>query len=754
MTDSQITPAAIVKAAQAGGLLDAALAYHLLGMSVIPLNGKRPTIDSWGRFQTTIADEDEIRDWHKRGLLQNLGIVCGQVSNNLVVLDFDGLGAYGAFAAVFPSIASTYTVATGSGQGKHVYLEVEEMPLTTKALDTPLGNLELRAEGCYVATPPSIHPISKKSYLVEKPAEILRVPHLHEVVEWIETFKSPREAWRPPRNLPVVDSKVNPILLEVIAEKLRNRSRTRERGDWLNCSCIHPERHKHGDRNPSMGFNLRTGYAYCYKCGSMLAKEVCEVLGIDPSLHGGLMKPPESVAVPAAVTGGVPALPHPQPSPQAPAPLLYDPNLPVWLNQYVKWASRVGNQTPITFHQAAGIWLLSVAIGRRLYVEAPWGIKLYSNTYMMMVADTTFYRKTTAYKLAETVIRDAIPHMLMPTPGSPERFQDALAGRMPSNYKELSYEQQELLSKGRAFAAQRGLFKDEIAGLFGAFNRKDYMHGMKDLIMELYDCPDYSDKDTQTGLTIVKDAALSILGVTTPTGLAGAITDADWQNGLLPRFLLLTPEPNYTERPTLKQYEKPPKELVSGLKQLYERLPMPKAEGDGWTSPEALRVDATCWDEVEKYSGRLRKLCDPHRETPLDDRLKGVYGRMHVQAVKLAIILAALDWMQTENKAPAILPSHWETAEAITEMWRASAHRLLDHLDRSGAGRDERRQQDRVFEAIRLSGSQGITLREVYRLLTMKALDARQCVQELLRAGMIAPHSIGGAEGYIALHQM
>jgi hypothetical protein len=50
--------------------------------------------------------------------------------------------------------------------------------------------------------------------------------------------------------------------------------------------------------------------------------------------------------------------------------------------------------------------------------------------------------------------------MLMPTPGSPERFQDALAGRLPSNYRELTYEQQELFSQARAFAAQRGLFKD------------------------------------------------------------------------------------------------------------------------------------------------------------------------------------------------------------------------------------------------------------------------------------------------------
>jgi hypothetical protein len=35
---------------------------------------------------------------------------------------------------------------------------------------------------------------------------------------------------------------------------------------------------------------------------------------------------------------------------------------------------------------------------------------------------------------------------------------------------------------------------------------------MKDLLMELYDCLDYFDKDTRTGLNIVENAALSILG--------------------------------------------------------------------------------------------------------------------------------------------------------------------------------------------------------------------------------------------------
>jgi hypothetical protein len=746
------TPPAIVRASPTIDCFKAALAYRQQGLSVLPLKGKRPSLPSWTEFQSRIATEDEIRDWHRDDLLQNVGIVCGKVSNNLVVIDFDGLAAYNAFTTLYPALAETFTVRTGSGQGMHVYLYVDTLPATTKAMDTPIGNIELRSDGSQVAAPPSLHPVTGEAYQVERALDIKRVPDLADVVTWTERFKSSKakSSWRPPRHIPSTASSINPAVIDAIVDQLRQR-RHRERGDWLNCSCIYPERHTNGDRHPSFGLNLRSGYAFCYRCGTILARDVCKALGIDPQQYGGLMKesPPPLVAR-SERTGGIPTPSQALPTLDKELPPISEIQFPDWLSQYTAWASRVGNQTPVMFHQAAGIWLLAVAIARRLYVTAPWGVKLWANLYMMFVADTTFYRKTTAFKLAEGVIRETIPHMLMPTPGSPERFQDALAGKMPSNYKELTYAQQELLSRARGFAAQRGLFKDEVAGLFGAFNKKDYMFGLKDLIMELYDCPDYSDKDTQTGLTIVENAALSILGVTTPAGLSAAISQADWANGLLPRFLLLTPEPDYKERPTLKQYEPPPETILTGLKRLHERLPMPQQAGDGWATPEALAVEAQCWDEVQAYSSKLRKLCDPNVETPLDDRLKGVYGRLHVQAVKVAVILAALEWLETNAPAPTVTRAHWSTAKTLTEHWRHSAHRLLEGLDRTGAGRDERRQQDRVYEAIRLAGRGGIALRDVYRGLTMKALDARSAVQELMKAGLVLPTQIGSAEGYVA----
>ena len=144
---------------------DAALAYHNAGLCVIPLSGKRPALGSWKHYQRQRPPEAAIRRWQQEGLLRNVGIVCGAVSSNLVVLDFDGPGAYGAFAALFPTLAQSFTVATGSGKGKHVYLYVDTLPPTTRALDTPIGNVELRAEGTYVAAPPSVHPVTGSRYI-------------------------------------------------------------------------------------------------------------------------------------------------------------------------------------------------------------------------------------------------------------------------------------------------------------------------------------------------------------------------------------------------------------------------------------------------------------------------------------------------------------------------------------------------------------------------------------------------------------
>jgi predicted transcriptional regulator len=273
---------------------------------------------------------------------------------------------------------------------------------------------------------------------------------------------------------------------------------------------------------------------------------------------------------------------------------------------------------------------------------------------------------------------------------------------------------------------------------------------MKDLLMELYDCPDYFDKDTQTGLNIVENAALSILGVTTPASLSCAVSTGDWENGLLIRFALLSPEPNYAERPAAKTYRAVPSELVDELAHLHKRLPAPQTTDMGRTAPGALRLNVQCWAQCQQYGDWLRRKCDPGKDTELDDRLKGIYGRMHVQAFKLASLFAALDWLKTSDDAPTVTVDHWKAGQALAEGWRQSAHRLLEQLDRSGEAVVERRQQDRLLSAIRETEHNGIAMRDLYRKLNLSAKQARQLAQDLIRAGLVEERRIERAEAYVA----
>ncbi len=70
-------------------LVEEALGYLRMGFSVIPLisRDKRPEIN-WLEYQKRKPTEDEVRKWFS-GENRNVGIICGKVSGDLVVFDFE-----------------------------------------------------------------------------------------------------------------------------------------------------------------------------------------------------------------------------------------------------------------------------------------------------------------------------------------------------------------------------------------------------------------------------------------------------------------------------------------------------------------------------------------------------------------------------------------------------------------------------------------------------------------------------------------
>ncbi len=418
-----------------------------------------------------------------------------------------------------------------------------------------------------------------------------------------------------------------------------------------------------------------------------------------------------------------------------------------WLDHYVTWAGRAANETPLLFHQGAGLWLAALAIGRRLCINTPWGQRIFPNLYVMLVAVSTYFRKSAGLNLAGDLARAAAPHLILPQPGSPEAFMSMLGGVLPPNYQDLPVRDRERLAKGNTFAAQRGILRDELSALFKSMGR-DYMAGMKELIMQLYDCPDYLDSTTNNrGLVVIRDSALSILGAATPAELASALSPNDWYNGNLARFALLTPEPDYQERPAGSEAEQP-HALVQVLRRLHEALPAPPAPealGDQPRVTEHWSLVADVWQPLHAYEQALRHMTAP--DSALDDRLRTVYGRLHVQALKVAIILAALDWMAEADQPkgkPVLRAAHWYRAQQIVETWRASAHRLLHALGEN----EETRLENRVLRLL-VAHPRGVSTRDIYRALrsrrkpvveALKALEQDgQVTHEFVRTGKRGP---------------
>ncbi len=130
--------------------------YQDLEFAVLPAKygEKRPAV-SWKQYQEKRPKWSEVKKWFASDKEQNIAIVCGQPSNNLVVLDFDDVEVYPKFFEKHEDLEKETLVArTGSGK-RHVYLKSDK-PVPSFAI--PQLNLEVRSDRNVVIAPPSKHP--------------------------------------------------------------------------------------------------------------------------------------------------------------------------------------------------------------------------------------------------------------------------------------------------------------------------------------------------------------------------------------------------------------------------------------------------------------------------------------------------------------------------------------------------------------------------------------------------------------------
>lgn len=160
--------------------LDCARRYLAAGFSVIPIkpDGSKSPAEKWKEFQKRLPTDQELSHWFGNGHAYGLAIVCGSVSGNLEVIDFDSKEAFELWSELVESecpglLENIPRVRTPSG-GVHVYLRrggavVGNRKLALDAAGRVL--IETRGQGGYVLAPgcpSSCHPDGKE-YVWERP---------------------------------------------------------------------------------------------------------------------------------------------------------------------------------------------------------------------------------------------------------------------------------------------------------------------------------------------------------------------------------------------------------------------------------------------------------------------------------------------------------------------------------------------------------------------------------------------------------
>ena len=92
--------------------------------------------------------------------------------------------------------------------------------------------------------------------------------------------------------------------------------------------------------------------------------------------------------------------------------------------------------TPRIFLESGPLWVVGLAVARRCVLRLGFG-EVFPNLYYLWVAPTTYYHKSTGLNAITDMVRDTVPHLLLPATTSPEMLVAKLAGERPANYEKL-----------------------------------------------------------------------------------------------------------------------------------------------------------------------------------------------------------------------------------------------------------------------------------------------------------------------------
>lgn len=189
-----------------------------------------------------------------------------------------------------------------------------------------------------------------------------------------------------------------------------------------------------------------------------------------------------------------------------------------FVERYIKWATDLTDAAP-QYHQAGGFTALSAVISSNARLFTSFGT-VRPNLWFMILADTTLTRKTTAMRIATSLLQEIDDDVVFATDGSAEGILSSLSDR-----------------DGKASL----FYRDEVTGLMQSIMAKDYMSDMPEHFTKLYD-NDVVRRLLKKETITVRDPVFLMLCGGIKSKIQLMLTEEHIASGFVPRFVFITAE--------------------------------------------------------------------------------------------------------------------------------------------------------------------------------------------------------------------
>lgn len=625
--------------------------YQKWGLSIIPLRFKEktPALPSWKKYQGVKPKAGELLEWFGSDIPRNVGIVCGKVSGNLVVLDCDTEERWAAVIRYCDerNIDIYQTPVAKTARGFHVWIRLRNLPPSRR-----IAGVDIQSEAKYVVVPPSVHPTGIRYEFVNPDvSEILEFDSLADLGIQKEPKVSQKHE-KPPR---------------WVTEALRGVAE--------------------GERD-----NTATKLAGYFK-GKDLPLDV--TTAILTEWVSRCRQPPNAkeAFTPEAVEKCVISVyryGEPIEEPEEEGDLYSLPQLPedVWSGLFSDYRATVAQTTEAAdvFHFGCFAQVMGATLARRLHVYH--ARRLYPNFNVALVGRTAVSRKDTAWSRARPLLdrlhtdldAENPVFQIIPGIGSAEGLLDALAGER----KVVLLNESELLS-------------------LLAKARQEALSNLIPKLSSLYDCPDWETLQTRNKKVKCHEPFLSILSGTTHAWLQAAFTERDIYGGFANRFLYLCGEPKAPM--PFPQKVDPDKEtdIITKLNDIRMWADELRQQTNG-----ELAVSEECKQTFAAYYGPYHKRCAIDSLTAtLIPRIQTFIWKLAL----LYAAMDFSPEIRLDHLEPAIAAGNYleQSVAAVfrsfgASRWKRNEDKLLSYLQ--SRGRNQPIPQREVYRALKISVSE------------------------------------------------